>query len=148
MGTDVVDLADLTLLEHQVRGPVVILDMDPVANVATVAHQRHGLAVEQVGREQRDQLLGELVRAVVVRAAGHDDRQAVRRVVAQRDQVAARLGRRVRRTGGEHVGLGERTLLDRAVDLVGGDVQELPTSARRATSQSTFVPNVFVCTNA
>ena len=50
--------------------------------------------------------------------------QAVGLVVRERDEVGAGLGRRVRRAGLERVGLGERALLDRAVDLVGGDVQE------------------------
>ena len=45
-------------------------------------------------------------------------------VVAESDQVAARLGRRVGRTGPERVRLGEGPFLDRAVHLVGGDVQE------------------------
>ena len=107
------------------RGDVVILDVDPVAHVQTVAVQRHLLAVEQVGREQRDDLLGELVGAVVVRAAGHDDGQAVGREVRQRNQVGAGLGGRVRRTRRQDVGLDRRPLLDRAVHLVGGDVQEL-----------------------
>ncbi len=45
-------------------------------------------------------------------------------VVAEGDEVAAGLGRRVRRPGTERVGLAERTLLDAAVDLVRRDVQE------------------------
>ena len=62
-GTDVVDLAGHTLLEHELRGDVVVLDVDPVADVETVAVQRHLAAVEQVRGEERDDLLGELVRA-------------------------------------------------------------------------------------
>ena len=69
-GADVVDLADRALLEHEVRGAVVVLDVDPVADVAAVAVERHLLAVEQVGGEQRDDLLGELVRPEVVASTG------------------------------------------------------------------------------
>ncbi len=121
---DVVDLADRAPVEHELDGAVVVLDVDPVAHVATVAVQRHLGAVEQVGGEQRDDLLRELVRPEVVRAAGDDDRQAVGRHVGEGDQVRAGLGRRVRRARRQLVGLGEAALLDRAVDLVGGDVHE------------------------
>src|SRR5690606_39671553 len=71
--------------------------MQPVAHVAAVAVQRHRLAVEQVGHEQRDDLFRVLVRPVVVRAADDAHRQAVRAVVGAGQQVGRRLGRRVRR---------------------------------------------------
>jgi hypothetical protein len=50
----------------------VVLDVEPVALVAAVAVEGDLLVVEQVGDEQRDHLLGELVGAVVVGAAGDD----------------------------------------------------------------------------
>ena len=106
------------------RRPVVVLDVDPVPHVAAVAHQRHLPAVEQVGGEEGDQLLGELVRPVVVGAPRHHDGQAVGGVVAEGDEVGSRLGGRVGRTRRQDVGLGVGALVDRAVHLVGGDVQE------------------------
>src|SRR5690606_41828598 len=51
---DVVDLAGAAAVEHQLDSPAVVVDMQPVAHVAAVAVQRHRLAVEQVGHEQRD----------------------------------------------------------------------------------------------
>ncbi len=54
---DVVDLADLALLEHGVDPGDVVLDVDPVAHVHSVAVQRDRLVLEQVGDEQRDDLL-------------------------------------------------------------------------------------------
>ena len=77
-GADVVDLADRALAQHQVDAGAVVLDVAPVADVQAVAVERDLLAVEQVGDEQRDDLLGELVGAEVVRRAG-DDAPAGRR---------------------------------------------------------------------
>ncbi len=54
----------------------MVVDVQPVAHVRAVAVQRHLLAVHQVGDEQRDDLLGELVGAVVVRAPRDADRAA------------------------------------------------------------------------
>ena len=48
----------------------VVLDVEPVADVVAVAVDRQGLALQGVEDHQRDQLLGELVGAVVVRAVG------------------------------------------------------------------------------
>ena len=48
----------------------VVVDVEPVAHVAAVAVDRQRLALDGVQDHQRDQLLGELVRAVVVRAVG------------------------------------------------------------------------------
>ena len=123
-GADVVDLADRALAQHEVDAGAVVLDEAPVADVQPVAVERHLLPVEQVRDEERDDLLGELVRPEVVRRPGDDDRQPVGLVVRERDQVGAGLRRGVRRAGLERVGLGERALLDRAVHLVGRDVQE------------------------
>ena len=49
---------------------------------------------------------------------------AVGRVVRQRDQIRPRLGRRVGRAGLERIGLLGRADLDRAVHLVGADVDD------------------------
>ena len=80
-GADVVDLAGRALAQHQVDAGAVVVDVEPVAHVQAVAVERHLRAVEQVGDEQRDDLLGVLVGPEVVRAAGDHDRQAVGLVV-------------------------------------------------------------------
>ncbi len=78
--------------QHRVERRAVILDVDPVAHVAAVAVERQRLVGERVGDEERDQLLGELVRAVVVRAARDDDVEPVRvRAYASTSRSAAAL---------------------------------------------------------
>ena len=110
----------------------VILDVQPVADVAAVAVDRQRLALEGVQHHQRDQLLGKLKRPVVVRAVGDQRRQPVG-VIAGADQVIGRrLARRVRRVRRVRRLLAEQAArAQRAVDLVGRDVQEAERLARR-----------------
>src|SRR5699024_776405 len=108
----------------QFDASAVIVDVQPVTDVHAIAVQRHGTAVEQVGDEQRDDLLRKLVRPVVVGASGDRHRNTVGAVVGQRDQVTAGLAGAIGRVRREQVVLGPRTGLDGSVDLVGGDVHE------------------------
>ena len=92
--------------------------------------------VEEVRDEQRDDLLGELVRPVVVRAAGHHHGQLVGAEVGPGEQVAACLRGGVRRVGLERPLLVPAALRDRAVDLVCRDVHEpLDAVAQRRVEQ-------------
>src|SRR5215471_12771732 len=69
---DVVDLARNAALDEQVDGAAVVLDVQPVALVLSVTVERHGNVVDEVGDEERDDLLGKLVRPVVVRRPRDD----------------------------------------------------------------------------
>ena len=75
---DVVDLAVAASAQHEVERRAVVEHVDPVAHVAAVAVERQRLVVEGVGDEERDDLLGVLVGAEVVRRARDHDRHAVR----------------------------------------------------------------------
>ena len=123
----------------------VVVDVEPVPLVEAVAVERERLPVEQVGGEQRDRLLGVLVRPEVVGAPGDDHGQAVGVVVREGDQVRARLRRRVRRAGLERIGL-----LRRARPRPSRTPRRCrcartrSTSSRRAVSITTLVPKQFV----
>ncbi len=79
--SNVVGLGDFAFVEYRVDGAGVVDDIEPVAHVFPLAVDRKRLAVTDVVDEQRNELLGELVWAVVVRAVGHDCRHAVGVVV-------------------------------------------------------------------
>ena len=123
-GADVVDRAIHTIGQHQFQGRAIVVHVAPVADVAAVAVERNPPAPQQPGHEQRDDLLRVLEPAVIVGGAGHHDRQPVRRVVRQGNQIGGGLGGRIGRAGGQRVGLAEGTIRDRAVHLVGGHVQQ------------------------
>ena len=63
---DVVDLAGLAVQQRGLDAVGVVVDVQPVAHVEAVAVERQLAALERVGDEQRDELLGVLVRAVGV----------------------------------------------------------------------------------
>ena len=74
---DVVCLSHLALMEYDVDGAGVIHYIQPVAHVLTLAIYRQRFAVADIVDEQWDELLGELIRTVVVRAVGYDSRHSV-----------------------------------------------------------------------
>ena len=102
----------------------MVRDVQPVALLAAVAVERQRPILDGVGDEERDELLGKLVRAIRVGAPCDDDIEVVRRVVAQRQQLPGGLGGGVGRPRGDRVALRREARLDRAVDLVGRDLQE------------------------
>ena len=130
---DVVGLARLAVAQDVVDRRGVVGDVQPLATLQAVAVERQRAIVERVGHEQRDQLLGMVVRPVRVRAAGHHGIDAMGDDVAPDEQLAGRLGRRVRRARRERRVLAGVALVDRAVDLVGRDLQEArPVGGRAA----------------
>ena len=96
VAADVVDLADAALLQDQVDGMAVILDVEPVADVLAVAVDRQLLVGQRVDDHQRDELLREVVRAVVIRAARDRRRDLVGAMVGHDEQVSAGLRSRIR----------------------------------------------------
>ena len=129
---DVVGLARLAVTQDVVDRGGVVGDVQPFATLQAVAVERQRAVVEGVRDEQRDQLLGMVVRPVRVRAAGHDGVDAMGDDVAPDEQLAGRLGRRVRRAWRERRVLAGVALVDRAVDLVGRDLQEARPARGRA----------------
>ena len=75
--SDIIGLGDLALMKNKVDGAGMVFYIEPVAYVLALAIYRQRLAVTDVVDEQGDQLLGELIRTVVVRTVGHNGRHAV-----------------------------------------------------------------------
>ena len=123
---DVVDLAAGAALDEQIDRPAVVHHVQPVAHVEAIAVQRQGPLVDGVGDKQRDDLLGELVRPVVVRGARDDDRDVVGRKVAVRQPIGGGLAGRVRVARLDLVALAAGAFRHAAVDLVGRDLDEPP----------------------
>ena len=66
MPADVVDLSNAPVVNNQVNRLTVIFNIEPVAHVFTLAVDGQRFVVQAVGDYQRDQLLREVVRAVVI----------------------------------------------------------------------------------
>src|ERR1700727_846511 len=65
---DVVFLADPPAGHGDIERPRVVLDIEPVAHVGSRAIDRQRLAVDGVENDQRNELLGKMIGAVIVRA--------------------------------------------------------------------------------
>lgn len=123
---DIVGLAQLPGFEDPADGAAMVLDVEPVADLLAVAVDRHRLAGQGVVDHQWDELFREVVGAVVVRAVGGQHRQPVGVVIGPHQVVGGRLGRRVGTVRLVAVVLGEGRIArcQRAIDFVGGDVEE------------------------
>ena len=87
----VVNLSASAALSHHVDRLAMILDIQPVSHLHAVSVNRELLVMLDVIDHQRDQLLRELIRAVVVGAAGDVDRHAVGVVERLNKVIRARL---------------------------------------------------------
>ncbi|KFB66919.1 MAG: hypothetical protein CAPSK01_003858 [Candidatus Accumulibacter vicinus] len=123
---DIVGLAGTTGFKDAPDGTAVVLDVEPVANLLAVAIDGQGLAGEGIDDDQWDQLLGEVVGAVVVRAVGGEHWQAIGVMVGAHQVVACCLACRVGTVGLVAMGFTESRFVSgqRAIDFVGGDLQE------------------------
>ena len=124
--TDVIDLAVFGDLDQVIDCATVIQHMKPVANIAAVPIKRNGTVVHKVGHEQRQNLLGKLIRTVVVGCPCDDDRDVVGREIAVGKTVGSCLARRIRVAGPQFVALGAVPLGHAAIHLVRGNLHEAP----------------------
>ncbi len=125
VAADVVGLAELAVGQHGPEGFAVVADIKPVADVHAIAVNGDRLAGEDALDDDGDQLLRELIRAVVVRAVRDDCRQTVGVVVGANEEVTGGLGGRVRRIGGVRRCFGEEArFAKRAENFVSAHVKE------------------------
>ena len=105
--------------------PGVVRHEEPVAALESVPVERQRLVVDRVGDEQRDELLRVLVGPIGVGAAGDDRVDPMgHHVVTADEQLAGRLGRRIRRARSKRVVLPGVAGRDRPIDLIGRDLEE------------------------
>ena len=97
--SDIVCLGNFPVVKYGVDGACVIFDKQPVTHVLALAIDWKRLAMTNVVDEQRDELFGELVWTVVVRAVGHDSWHAVCVVVCAHEMVGRCLRCRIGRMG-------------------------------------------------
>ena len=90
--TDIVGFGRLSLVEDQVDGTGVVLHVEPVAHILALTINWQWLTMANVVDKQRDELLGELERTVVVRAIGHDNRHSVSIVIGTNEVIAGSFG--------------------------------------------------------
>ena len=96
---DVVGLPRFPSVKNQVEGTAMVLHKEPVANILAVPVDGQFITRLGIENHQRDQLLGKLIRSVVVRAIRRDNLEAIGRVVGPHEMIGGSLGGRIRRIG-------------------------------------------------
>ncbi|MNY21115.1 hypothetical protein D3C86_1546370 [compost metagenome] len=91
VAADVVGLTRAALFKNSLKRASVIVHEQPVPHITPVAIDGQGLAVQGANDDQRDQLFGEVIGAIVVGAVGHQHRQAVGVPPGAHQMVRARL---------------------------------------------------------
>ena len=66
MTADIVSFARFAAGRHQIQRSGVIFHVQPIADLLSIAIHRQRLARQRVKDRQRDQLLGKVIRAVVI----------------------------------------------------------------------------------
>ena len=61
MTANIVDLAHMSLVDDQVDGLTVILDIEPVSEIKSLDVYRQRLVVESIDNHERDQLLRKMI---------------------------------------------------------------------------------------
>ena len=135
VSADIVSLEQASLLLYHVDGLRMILYIQPVADIFAVSVYRKLLAVKGIVDDQRDQLLGELERTVIVGAVGDIGREMIGIHVCLHQHVRACLTGGVRTVGIIRRGLIEESIViigKRSVDLIRRYMQELFASLEAA----------------
>ena len=96
MPSDVIHLSLASLVDNQVNSLAVIRHMEPVAHILSRAVHRKLLICQGAADNKGNQLLREMIGAVVIGTPGHSHRQAVCPVICQHEQISACLGRGIR----------------------------------------------------
>ena len=127
-------------MEDGVDGAGVVFHIEPIAHILALAVHGQGLAGADVVDEEGDELLRELVGAVVVRAIGYQCGQPVGVVEGSHEVVAGGLGGTVGAVGGVRCAFCKEgaVKLQRAVHLIRGDVV-------KALALHVPLPVVFGC---
>ena len=122
---DVVDLARFAGFQYAPDSAAVVAYIQPVSYLHAIAINRQRFASQRVDNHQRNELFGEVQRAIVVAAVGGEHRQAVGVVVGAGQMVAGGFAGAVGAVGLIGFGFGEWGIIcsERAINFVRRDVQ-------------------------
>ena len=97
VSADIVDLAHAAVRKDEVNRLAMILHIEPIAHIFSVAVHRQRLVRQSIGNHQRNQFFRELIRSVIVAAARNRHRKAVCPIIRADQEIRARLGAAVGR---------------------------------------------------
>ena len=92
----IVDFTFYAFANYQVDSFAVVFHIQPVAHIATVTINRKLLAFQNILDNQRNQLFGEMIRTVVIGAAGNGYRHLIRIMISHNHHIGTCFGSTVR----------------------------------------------------
>ena len=119
----------------------MVLNMDPVADLPSIAVHRQMLVGQRSGDHQWNELFRKLERAVIIRAAGHDCGKTVGLHRRKDQKVRCSFAGSIRTRGSKRRRLAELPFAAEAsIDLVGTHVHKAGDTSRPASFHQTPTP--------
>lgn len=124
--THVVHFTRLTLGQHGANRTTVVRHIQPVPNLLAIAINRQGFTRQRIGDDQRNQLLREVIRPVIVRAIARRHRQPIGVMPSTHQMIAGRLARRIRAVWLVRISLGKGRVhrLQRTIHFIGAHMMK------------------------
>ena len=89
--SDIINLTGSALTHNQIYGFAVVFDVKPVTHIESLTIDGQFLAVQNIIDDQRNELLGEMVRTIVVGASCDAHRHVISVAVSLYEEVGTRL---------------------------------------------------------
>jgi hypothetical protein len=86
-------------VQHQLNGPAVVGNMQPVADLVARLVNRHFGPCQKIGDGQRNEFFGKMIRAEIIGAISDGNRQPVSGVIGPHQVVRGGLAGRIRAAG-------------------------------------------------
>ena len=74
---DIVCLTDFSFMEYKIYGTCMVFHIEPITDIFSFTIDRKWFSVPDIIDKERNKLLRELIRAIVVRAVGNDCRHTI-----------------------------------------------------------------------
>ena len=87
MAADIIDFADMALLEDEVDGPAMVFDIEPVADIEAVPIDRQRLVMQGIDDHEGNQLFRKMIRPIVIGTAADGHRQTIGPMIGQNQEV-------------------------------------------------------------
>ena len=127
MTTNVVNLTQSAALKNHSNCLTVIINVEPISNVKSITINRKRLVLQAILNHQRNELLGELIRTIVVRTACNYRWESVCIMPGLYKHICRSFRCRVRAVWTQRCGLAEKCLWiikrQRAIDLISRNLQ-------------------------
>ena len=94
---NIISLCDFAFMENQVNGTSMVFNIQPIANILTLAINRQRFTVKDIVDKERNELFRKLVRTVIIGTVRYNCRHSICIMKRTNKMITACLGCRIRR---------------------------------------------------